>query len=241
VSLIERSRELAAQLHRLGQLKDHASQAVHFEKRADELTIAASQLIPVSKTFEVLKALNLDFQSLAELSLSAWNFRFSELRSRYALDAQCILDPTPGEDARAVFLNPLKNLPVKIRTALTLEWAAWSKLQIPPISDDLLSVLAAVGSMKPKVEKLRVLKRTAVDTTARLPASKADLDAFLVGIASIRQAWEDLAGDGIPKEVIDFLRAAGRSDGAPVEQLTSPILEWLRTHHLDQTLRIRMI
>jgi hypothetical protein len=56
----------------------------------------------------------------------------------------------------------------------------------------------------------------------------------------LRQAWDALAGGEIPKEVINFLRIAGSSQGADFDQLTPNVQKWFREHELEKTLRIRV-
>jgi len=241
MNLAERNGQLIAKLKALEEAKQLASQADYFEKRAEELKIAFDELAPIAELIVLLKKLKkIEFSSLSVIAIGSWNFRFTELRKQYLTDPQSILNPTPGEDARAVFLNPLKQLPVKIRGLVAVEWSSWANREIPPINDELIGVLSGVASMKSKVGTLRVLKRSAIESASKLPNSELEIERFLGFVKSIRQTWDELAGDGIPKEVIEFLRSAGRPEGANISQLTPAIHKWFSKHHLDQSLRIRV-
>jgi len=240
VNLSERCIDLEAQIKSLGQAKVLASQASHFEKRADELTAVSREFAPISNMFDLLKDVKIKFQLSSDLNLDYWHSQFVSLKEKYDSDPNFILNPVPGQDARAVLLNPMKQLPSTVKAAITSEWTAWAHGQIPAINDDLIGVLASISSMKIKVERIRALKRTALEIANRLPSSKNDVDAFTVCMKDLRQAWDALAGGEIPKEVINFLRIAGSSQGADFDQLTPNVQKWFREHELEKTLRIRV-
>jgi DNA repair ATPase RecN len=242
MNLIQRNEQLIAQLHELERTKSLASQASHFEKRAQELGAAAQELVPISKIVVLLSEVTgIQFKSLSKCNLEDWDFRFTDLQKKYAANPETILDPTPGEDPRTVLLNPLRQLTSKIRTSLGEEWSTWSLQEIPAFNDELMNVLSTVASMKSKVEQLRSLKRSINETANNLPDTRLQIDSFLISIKSIRETLETLEGEGVPKEVVEFLRAAGRPNGASLAQLTPVIHKWFADQNLVQSLRVRVI
>jgi hypothetical protein len=211
MNLIQRNEQLIAQLHELERTKSLASQASHFEKRAQELGAAAQELVPISKIVVLLSEVTgIQFKSLSKCNLEDWDFRFTDLQKKYAANPETILDPTPGEDPRSVLLNPLRQLTSKIRTSLGEEWSTWSLQEIPAFNDELMNV-------------------------------RLQIDSFLIAIKSIRETLETLEGEGVPKEVVEFLRAAGRPNGASLAQLTPVIHKWFADQNLVQSLRVRVI
>jgi hypothetical protein len=242
MNLIQRNEQLIAQLGELERTKSLASQASHFEKRAQELGTAAQELVAISKIVVLLSEVtSIHFKSLSKCNLEDWNFRFTDLQKKYTANLQSILDPTPGEDPRTVLLNPLRQLASKIRTSLVEEWSSWSLQEIPAFNDELMNVLSTVASMKSKVEQLRSLKRSINETANNLPVSRLQIDSFLSAIKSIRETLETLEGEGVPKEVVEFLRSAGRPNGASLAQLTPVVHKWFADQNLVQSLRVRVI
>jgi len=240
MNLCERCNGLEAQIKSLGQAKALASQASYFEKRANELTAISSEFTSISKMFALLKNQKVKIELLFDLRFDYWHSQFVSLKEKYDNDPNSILDPVPGQDARVVLLNPLKQLPSTVKVAITSEWCEWANGQIPAINDDLLVVLASISSMKSKVERLRSLKRTALEIANRLPNSQMDIDSYAACMRDLKQTLDALDGGEIPKEVINFLRVAGRLEGADYDQLTPCVLKWFREHHLEKTLRIRV-
>lgn len=241
MTLLQRSDALAQMIKDLVQLKEHAAQAAHFARRADDLAVPASELREWSAVHMVLTSHGIVAPGLGTLSLTSWAGTLSEIKDRYTHDPKVILDPFPGQDVRAIFVVPLKQLPARVREVLKTAWSEWVEKQMPAIRDDLLAVLSGIPALRSSVQTISDTKRRALQKGSELPRARADIDEVLSFARQIDQAWRSLTGDGIPDEVIAFIRIAGQPSGAPVGALTPLVLEWFEQHRIDQALRIRVI
>jgi hypothetical protein len=240
VSLTERTAIIRQELKRLERVRALATQASHFAKRAEELQSAATALAPVGAAYLLLRQ-TIDTTSLhTEIAGKQWNLRFRELRDRCAKEPDAVLDPVPGQDARNIFLNPLKQLPQKWKASLQARWTEWAQAKVPKIGADVLAVLGAVPGMASKITKVRMDLESADRLSANLPMTPAEVAQFDRAVDQARAAWQELTGDGVPKEVLEFLRVAAQGPGAKLEQMTPLVEAWLRSHGLLASLRIRI-
>lgn len=240
MNLVDRAAKIRADLKQLDQVRELAAKAAYFSKRADELQAAAAALTPIGMSYRLTSGL-IDLAPLrSEVPIKWWNSRFRALGERYLEDPNSVLEPAPGEDARQAFLNPLKQLPQKLGALLQLQWSVWAQQQVPKINEEVLGVLAGVPSMAPKIASLRANRNRAAELAATLPSANSDLGDLKDAIDEVRRGWQEMAGEGVPLDVIDFLRIAGQSTGAALEQLTPSVLSWMRAHNLQDTLRIRI-
>lgn len=242
MTILQRSAALAEKVRELVQAREQAARAIHFAKRAEELAGPAEELRDCAALKRLLAAQRIPTPGVNSLPLPWWSEMLSGLKDRYAKDQSAILSPVPnGEDVRAKFLLPLKQLPAKVREILKSAWMEWVQAKIPAIKDDLLTVLEGIPALRSSVQKISETKRRALEKASELPRTQADIDQVLSLASQIEQAWRSLTGDGIPDEVIEFIRVAGQPGGAPVNALSPLVLDWFRQHAIDQSLRVRVI
>ena len=151
-----------------------------------------------------------------------------------------MLEPFPNEDARFVFIQPLRQLPNKVDTAMREVWANWVRSHLPQLDVEVLEILGAIAALRQPVGQILSLRREANQCCAVLPEGGDDIEHALRLCARIREEWFSLAGEGIPQEVMTFLRDAGSPSGAAYSLLTAGVMEWLNQHGLKQALRVRM-
>jgi hypothetical protein len=241
MSLIERARCLSLELREIGGLKKRAEQADLFEKRAKDLKTPAEQLGELEGAVKVIAYLRIPTPLLDRSLVKNLRDRIIDLKTRYDSDKSVVLDPFPGEEVRWVLTTPLSQLPKKVNDALLSAWEKWSSEEVPEVNKDVLDILFSVVSLRNSVVSLRSLKSKAVTACAGLPDGLDDVEHLQRLCGEISFMWQNLAGEGIPEDVLNFLRSAGTQDGANFSLLNETVLDWIDAHGLRGSLRIRMM
>lgn len=234
---IESARQQATVLVKRRGEKD---QAKRFEDRGQQLRGPAAQLKAVALHATVLKHAGVAINTLDADQLARWKARLQGLLDEFERDPSSILDPAPGEDARKVLLEPLKQLPSDVANTLIQEWQSWLREQAPAIPSELLDVLSVVPSLGPAVREIRSADAAVRVAGKSLPNDSGAVDAIKATASRLQALWDQLSSGGIPEEVVIFLRAAGQRDGAPYALLTPDVLRWMQQHDLLITLKIRL-
>ena len=240
MNLFERAQALSRDIHALNGLRERASQAGKFEKRANDLRGPTSALQKLSASIEIMIHYNIPVSSLDRGLVGTLRDRVADLRARYNLDKNVMLDPFPEGDVRYILNQPLSQLPTKAKAALLEGWQCWVKTQLPKLDDEVVAILAGIPALHDSVMALRTFKSSADKISIELPVEDDVLNHLKELRERITDAWHKLAGDGIPTEVLAFLRAAGSRDGVGFGSLTSEVLNWLTAHGLRDSLRVRM-
>ena len=240
MNFLERAKVLSLEINAIDGLKKRADQAVLFEKRAKDLSIPADELGNLEEAITVIGHLGIPTPLLDRSLVVSLRDRIIDLQTRYANDKNVVLDPFPGEDVRWVLNQPLSQLSQKVKAALISAWGSWSRANIPDIDKDVLEILAGITALRDSVAILRNLKAKAESVCASLPEGSEDVDHLRKLCEDINAVWHNLAGDGIPTDVLIFLRSAGNREGAHFDLLTTEVLDWLVVHGLRDALRIRM-
>lgn len=240
MSLFERAQNLSLEIQEIDALKKRADQAELFEKRATALSVPADEMKKLETAITIIASLDIPVLSLDHNLIGNLNRRIVDLRDRYTFDKNVMLDPFPEEDVRWVFNQPLTQLPQKVKTALLEAWENWAKKNIPEIDGDVLDILGGIVALRESVNTVRFLKVSAETICTSLPNENDDVDQLKQLCKKIADAWHNLAGEGIPNDVLVFLRVAGSRDGARFDLLTTEVLDWLTIHGLRDSLRIKM-
>lgn len=239
MSLFERAQNLSLEIQEIDALKKRADQAELFEKRATALSVPADEMKKLEPAITIIANLDIPVLSLDHNLIDNLNRRIVDLRDRYTFDKNVMLDPFPEEDVRWVFNQPLTQLPQKVKTALLEAWENWAKKNIPEIDGDVLDILGGIVTLRESVIAVRSLKASAETICTSLPNGD-DVDQLKKLCEKISDAWHNLTGEGIPNDVLVFLRTAGSRDGARFDLLTTEVLDWLTIHGLRDSLRIKM-
>lgn len=240
MNLLERAKSLSLEIQAIDALKKRADQAVLFEKRAKDLAAPVDELSNLEEAVRVIASLHIPAPLIDRSLVGSLRDRIVDLRSRYSSDKNVVLDPFPGEDVRWVLNQPLSQLSQKVKAALLAAWGNWSRANIPDIDKDVLEILAGIIALSDSVATVRNLKAKAETVCASLPGGVDDLERLRKLCEEISAVWHNLAGEGIPADVLIFLRSAGNREGAKFDLLTSEVLAWLAVHGLRDALRIRM-
>ena len=240
MNIFERAAQLSSEINDLHALKIRATQAELYEKRANDLSIPVSELFPLNGSVHVLTQLNIPIQLIDRNLVVSLYLRIKDLKSRYEIDRNAIIDPFPGEDVRFVFTQPLSQFPQKINAALRETWSNWAQKNVPSIDNEVLEILTEISALHNSVAGIQRLKMNAESYGASLPSNLDDVNSLTNICNKILEEWHSLTGDGISEGVLKFLREAGNKDGAKFESLNSEVDEWLELHDLKGSLRIRM-
>ena len=240
MSLIAKIISLRTSINNIQSLGVSDEQASHFEKRAKELGAVSAKLIEASSAFSNLIQYNIQINLDNDNILQHKN-KLVKIRDAFKNDPESILESDNGKDLRHTFLVPFSNLPTTLINTLSLSWTDWCNSRIPQISSEVLSVLENVGSIKTKIHDLKTLKKSINDFVSSLPDSTSEIERFLAKVKEFSDQWDTLGGNDIPPEAISFLRDAGQYAGADIDLLTNSISNWLSSHGLHKSLRIRIV
>lgn len=239
MSLLERAQHLSLEVRELNGLKKRAEQAALLEKRANDLEAPATQLRQLDPSIAVLLDLG-ERASFENQTVAALKSRINDLQSRYLLDKNVMLDPFPKEDIRFVLNRALEQLPSKSTIVLLEAWANWARRQLPPVDDEVLTLLEKITALREAVLAVKRLKQEAHLLSSSLPPDK-DATVRLTSLATaIGETWHNLTGDGVPPAVLAFLRKAISIDGAKLQDMSPEVLDWMSEHSLSNSLRIRV-
>jgi hypothetical protein len=234
--LATRADELKAKIDDLTRRKRIRGHVQAFATRATQLEGPAERLDALARTFAVFRAHGLEV-ALAGAHLSGLQQQLHQLREAYAADRTSIV--RPDGELRFTLWQPLKDLPDQVESALRAAWERHVATQVPEPREELLAVMERVPGFGQQVASIRALHNEAKRLSQILPASP---DAFpeITRIAgALHTGWGELSGDGLPAEVLDFLRAA-TTGGASRVQFTLVVERWLETHELMPRVRITL-
>ena len=240
MNLFERVQDLEIRIKSLTGLRARSNQADKFERRAKDLSLPSNALERLKPSMNIVLSRGIKCDALNKELIQSIHARITDLRSRYANDKNVIIDPFPGEDTRYIFTQPLAGLPANVDSALKNAWKVWAGNKLPKIDREVLEILANINSLKISVQNIKSLQIRADEICNRLPENEATVNELTQLCERIATTWHELTGDGIPPEVMSFLRAAGSYNGVGVEALTAEVFDWLRQHNLSKSLRIRM-
>ena len=235
MNLLERSEKLAAvvvEINALAAIADRAeairSRATQFESALDELRLSAGS------------ARHLRDRGVAvECELKAAGVRhfLSQLLGEVNADPAAIL---AAKDIHPKMLAPLAKIASILQEAADQAWRRHVRQQLPEVRGDLLDALTRVPALRSKVERFRVLRERALAGSERTPTTDAEFNAVELLVKHCNQAWRELDSEGIPKEVLIFLREAATPRGASLSKLTPTIVSWLEANNLAEAFGVRI-
>lgn len=239
-SLLERAEQLRERIEALRGLRKVANEALRIRTRAEELERPTEQL---ESWVLVLKAFRKHGISVSLDTAVAGSVRqfARRIAGDFADDPASILDP--DSTLRRAFWTPLNNLPDVLASRIRTAWVEYIDETIPQRQDDVLDVLGALPGFAEQVAQIRALYRVA-DDLKRTFGSAGDLQATLkqpeLLSIQITEAVARLEGPGIPSEVLSFVKAASTPSGAPLDQYTESVHEWLERNGLSKLVRVRL-
>ena len=241
MSQFERFTNLKNQVKILVEKRKEHNKADRFETRAEQFREPSEVLKNTAMHAMVLDAGGIALSGINIEDLRYWQGRLGGLLVKFRETPISILDPVaPGEDARRVLLNPLQQLKIKLDEMAKMSWRSWVEQQGPKISPDVLNVLSGVPTLRASVQSIIFLQERLRHAANSLPDSADAISAARALGQNLQDAWQGLAGTGIPESVIFFLRAAGQQNGAAFGLLTDEVRDWLGEHQLMTSLKVKL-
>lgn len=220
--------------------RDESKEAGRYEERVSQLRDPAARASQAAVYAQVFSDHGVPLRGIDNEAIGRWRARLLQTLAAYDENTATILDPAPGENAKIVFFEPLRQATIALSDSLLGSWRAWVLDQTPAIPGELLQVLAGVPALNETVSSIRELQNRLRKVAEALPGDAGRIGDVKSDAAQLAQLWASISGSGIPRTVITFLRAAGERGGAAFSLLTPEVVAWMEQHALVESLRIRL-
>lgn len=229
--LSSRSSEAVQRLSDLSQLKDIAKSVDSFKQRRDQLAAEQKEFAALAHQVRLLRLRGVDV--VVPKLIWFLQSEFAKIQTNF----QSAPDSLTQANLQTVF-NQSTKCRQELANALLIAWEGYVDTQRLKLDATILSVLGAVPSFRESVSNLVELDGQVAARRARFPKSDADFDALHHAVGEMQRIWNELGGEGLPKEVLDFLRIAGnRSIGARLD-LLDKVRPWLLERGLEVSFRV---
>lgn len=234
--IVDDCQKLVERIAEKERLRRHVELLNRFERVGEQLDQAASRLSPLLSSFSALKE-----SGIAEVTLpSAESLRddAAAVLALFQADREAILDasrfkPKPFTDA-------VKSLADELQGALLQAWQTYAGTRVLATNRELLDVLERLPKFRSAVQRIRSLSEKIRQAQAILPTSKAQVEEFNRLVGQAERAWQELGGEQMPKEVLDFLKAAISPAGSRLGFLTDTVRSWLTEHGIMSSFVIKV-
>lgn len=125
------------------------------------------------------------------------------------------------------FQKAVENAVREFEQRTAAAWQRYAAKTIPEVSDEVLTALQDDPRGGSTVAKIRRLSDKLGRLRDRTIPTAEELSDFDEANAEVRSAWSTLDAESLDDNVLAFLRAANSDHGAPLELLTTAVLEWL--------------
>lgn len=237
-ALIDRASYVHDRAVRYEDLRRLATQQRDFESQLEKLRTPTQTLEGLNVVRRQLAAEGVPLQPL--VFTSALREELTTFTEDFRKDRSVLIDPRHAPHRKAL-IKRLDALVEDRNSKTTADWHAYVLDLIPSIREDVLDVLGRVVDFRNTVTIIRNELRALKASAEQLPSSEDAIKAVRQGAERMSSAWTTLGGEGLPEEVLTFLREAGdKAQGAPLQRLTSTVREWLSRHNLEDGFVIRM-
>jgi hypothetical protein len=230
VSEVENLIEL---INHKSQLQQNVSQRAGFRTRSEELQ---KNLADLEQRIEVVKAFtNRGFEKPDVSSKSfAVHSQINTIFENFRQDPSSIISFN-----NVIFKSALKSLNSGLDQFISQSWRAYTD-RARQINPQVLEGLGTIPMFSGMVQKVRILTIQIDGCRKNTPISEADFKKFDSLVIDAEKVWNELGSTELPKDVEDFLRAAGSREGAPLDLLTTEVKEWLSLKEINNSFRIHM-
>jgi len=232
--LTERIRQLTVEIDNLAGLKAAAAEAARFDVRVKQLENPLTEIEALATTHQILRMKNVKVE-LDEEYIAALKSNLEKVSAEFKDDPKSILQPDQG--LKFHFWTPLQQFPERINTSLLNAWKLYVHGKSPRIADDILMVLGNIAAFREQVHAIIDLQSKIRILCSTLPTTAEAFDQADKVTSKLTETWQNLQGDGIPSEVLEFIKKAA-DDGASFMDLSDSILAWLKSRNLVEMLKI---
>lgn len=236
--LLEKARKHGDRIKELERLRGIARSIEGFQTRANMLHTPVAMLDAHVVILTELRKRGIEVH-LQDVSSAAkmLNAHVNQIAADFEANPDAIVES--GERLRREFWEMLSGggLTTAVRSTLMSAWKSHVDALLPSLNPELLETLERVPTFAPKVRQIRTLHSQARRCEERLPQSEGDFTRLTSLVSSLEKSWQGLSGEGIPDDVLAFLKAAV-GDGAELDLMTPAVTEWLERHGLKKNLRV---
>jgi len=225
MNCVERARAVGDSLPKLKRLKDEKS-------RLDEYTARKKILVGATEALEEYAIVAKELQERGtpvtgfKKSVLGHQKEVQRLIKAFREDRKVIIAPETTES----FWHPLKLMPAKVKDELEKAWKKYVESMIPSGQVEILEILGRVQGFAGQAAAVNRLRNDMGRLGNQLP--KQDDFQTLDNLAEqMKQAWNELNGEGLPPAVLNFLKKAHRN-GISLADLDNDVLDWLRGQDL---------
>lgn len=233
--LLEKSERLVNLSEQTINLRKYVQHRQAFETRKQQIEKAISDLKPSVIALTAFRERNLANIDLDEKTSKLLSF-LEEAKTQFKTNPEWIID---SENFDSRLLNSrVRGLIKAINSHLEKTWEQYLSQQMPSTDEELLNLLGKVGSFKVTVGEVRRLKQYIGEI--KYPQNKTQFKQIDQSIQLLKDKWNNLNADDVPEPVLNFLKAAVNTEGAPIHLLTSDVKQWLERYDLSSLLRVRL-
>jgi len=235
--LLERTSKLIDEIAQFEKLKRSAGEAKSLQTRAEQLAPVAEKLVASADVVAKIRKTGIAV-SFVPKEGDTLGKRATGLLKELREDPNNLVNPSI--DIRFDFVDRLLHVAQAAEKASLDAW----KLHVDTISEsapeEILTALAAIADYRSTVERIRSLQKRVSQLAQTVPSDPAaSIDEIKRLAAEHCEIWERMTAGGIPKDVIDFLRACG-FEGALLGSFTPSIEAWLRERGLIHLFRVKL-
>ncbi|GIV03595.1 MAG: hypothetical protein KatS3mg015_2425 [Fimbriimonadales bacterium] len=236
MDIVARARKVKEQARRYEDLRRLADQQREFKGWLEKFQERAVRLEAISRIREHLSGAGVRLQAVMPADelrkdLQAFLEEFQRDRS--------VLTRPERAQANKGLLERLKALADDHEAKTREDWREFVMSIKPAIPDEVLQVLGRIPAFRESVRFIRSTLDSIDRASLRLPQSQEEITRVRDEAEAVRRRWDELGGEGIPEEVLTFLRAAGAA-GAPLQTLTDAVRTWLQANGLEGSFVITM-
>lgn len=231
--MIEEVENLIQLIDHKSQLQKNVSHRAGFRTRLEELQKQFEDLdkrAAIVKAFTERKFSRPDVYDKAQAVLTQVNMTVENFRE------------TPDSiisSNNVVLKSSLKGLNAALEQYISDSWRLYTE-RGRQTNQQVLDGLRTIPIFTEIVDKVKILNIQIENLRKELPLSEASFNRFDRLVLEAEAAWEQIGSTNLPEEVEAFLRSAGSREGAPLNLLTTKVVEWLTEKGIGSSFRIHM-
>ena len=232
--LTDRAKQLIELIEEKNKLYKYANQLDSFKTRQQQIEKAVSDILPFANTLRVFRQKNIidcDVRQKVEQLLYAVNLRLEKFKE----SPEWIVDSHNFNGN--ILERSIKGITNELNEQLIQAWENYLAEKMPSTNQEMLNVLVKIEAFRLNVQKIRDLN--AQIQRQKLPQTSEEFEYIERLIDQLREYWLTLSSDDFPETVLHFLKATV-DFGAPLNLLTLEVREWLDSHGISDSLRIRL-
>ncbi|MFC2034891.1 hypothetical protein ACFLUJ_02085 [Chloroflexota bacterium] len=232
--IVSKCIETTKKITDLVQLQKDTQNYLSFQQIFEWLQDLSNRLRPLSQTTDLFLDIGIKINDIPQERVTNLQKGFDSIFASYINDPNTLLnDPT----LRATIYSSFSGLEVALRSTLEQSWRNYTSSQI--IQSDMVSldVLGNIPQFSSIISRIRELYGQINNMSNNLPKTDRDIQNFKGKTDELKEKWQNLEGEGIPEEVIAFIRACGIG-GANISLLTEEVHDWLIGRGIEESFRV---